>query len=455
MVEIWDDCQNCKGRYKWNPNRLKSKEKSLCHVLLLKSWRESKAEEENCLTMTLRFDSGEGMKKWTSVSLDMVDKLEGIRPVRTAHLENSEQTEEETQNWFNHIEIGKYTIVSSKVDWVSFWSHLKERVAKKTLIPVNSIVQVTQVRAEKDSRGNFRTRCKVVHLFYPQFSELTEDEVPKPKAEGWIKGIYLANHINSPMQDFSEGEMIGQYREEVLMMKEAFKRLQNNLSVHDRTLLLRAVKVTLQHVVINPYRPRKLRKSNSRHTNLFLHESGSSLLAIVGFEPRGNDELFLPSLVAKTDLANMILSKISKEAKQDLDFQRSAPAQDVVVAKSIHSVPSEMSVVVTSTQIKPAEIFVEGDVPVNLNLRGTNFQTTRKELSLCTKLCLEKLMRLASGEYFLDKDPGLFRHILDYLRTNSQVPRGDRTFLVNLWREAQYYGIYPLMEDIEKKMNSQ
>merc|ERR1719150_1819037 len=104
-------------------------------------------------------------------------------------------------------------------------------------------------------------------------------------------------------------------------MNNAFKEIQDKLSGLDRALVLRAIRVTLQHVIINPYRPRRLKKANAKHANIFLHECGPQLLAVVGFEVEGDKELYLPSAVAKTDMAKLILQEIAEIAKEDLKGQ--------------------------------------------------------------------------------------------------------------------------------------
>merc|ERR1719499_809820 len=106
-------------------------------------------------------------------------------------------------------------------------------------------------------------------------------------------------------------------------MENAFKEI-GKLTGLDRALALRAIRVTLQHVIINPYRPRRLKRSNQKHANIFLHECGPALLAVVGFEVEGDKELYLPSVVAKTDLAKLILQKIAEITKQDLEEKQSS-----------------------------------------------------------------------------------------------------------------------------------
>jgi len=229
---------------------------------------------------------------------------------------------------------------------------------------------------------------------------------------------------------FSEAEIAAKYEDEIVMMNDAIKGIKEKLSISDRTYILRALRVTLQHVVINPYRPRKLKKSNPKHVNIFIHEAGPDLLATVGFEVAGNEELYLPSVVAKTDLAKLILQKIAEITKQDLEEKQS------------------------SMKPKTSEV-VYDNILVKLNVGGAIFQTKRNNLAPCTLLNLETQMRLASGEYFIDRDPELFKHIMKYLRDTNHIPNGDKNFLSELVMEAEYYGIHALARVLKQKINSE
>jgi len=442
QVELYDKVEKSIGKYKWNPTRLKSRDNSQYLVLLVKPWEHCK-QDDKYVTMTLKFHTDAGAEKWTSLSEQMVDKLVGLRTMKFSgatsralniSINESKSLEEESMDLSKNLQLGKYTIVSSKVDWVSFWSGLNEKAAQRTLLPVNSVVEVTQMKAENDSRGCPRTRCKVVYLYYPHFSELTKDEVPSTGDEGWIKGNYLAKrspHMPILSGDrFSEAEVAVKYEDEIIMMNDALKVIWEKLSIADRTLILRALRVTLQHVVVNPYRPRKLKKSNPKHVNIFIHEAGPDLLATVGFEVAGNEELFLPSVVAKTDLAKLILQKISQMTLQDLEEKQS------------------------SVKPKPSEVIYD-NILVKLNVGGSIFQTKRNNLAPCTLLNLETQMRLSSGEYFIDRDPELFKHIMKYLRDKNHIPCGDENFLSELLTEAEYYGIHGLARVLEQKINSQ
>merc|ERR1712079_587012 len=172
--------------------------------------------------------------------------------------------------------------------------------------------------------------------------------------------------------------------------------------------------------------------------------------SIVGFEKRGNEELILPGLAAKADLAKLILREIKNIAKQEIYVAQTvqpSPTKEMVISNSNLSVVSSLDVGADSKNV-----FGNDDQIVELNVGGTVFATKRKNLNICTYLDLEKKMKLASGEYFIDRDPVLFRHILQYLRDSSQVPNGHRAFLNQIYQEANYFGIHPLISDLDALM---
>jgi len=311
--------------FKWNPRRVKSKEDSRYLVLLVKPWGRT---EDADLTMTLKFHTDAGAQMWLSISEQMIDQLDlatggkKIRVTKEGNLLLHRATsagdvhgavgggEEKEDDEGVKLEPGFYSIVSAKVDWVSFWSVLDETEAHRTLLPVNSTIEVTDPTGKKDSRGKQRTKAQVIELYYPEYSELHADEVPQKGSFGWIKGNYLAKRSSGkiPEDDYIDKK---QYEDELLLMKTAFSEIEK-LPDSDRIMLLRAIKVTLQHVIINPYRPRRLKKSNPKHSNIFRSDDGPGLLALVGFEVDGSDELFLPSAKAQVPLAKLILRRITE-----------------------------------------------------------------------------------------------------------------------------------------------
>merc|ERR1719357_367270 len=144
---------------------------------------------------------------------------------------------------------------------------------------------------------------------------------------------------------------MAKHEDEVVLMNDALKTIHEQISMNTRSLLLRALRVTLQHVVINPYRARRLRKANPKHSNIFLIEAGM------------NSDLNLPPVVAKIDMAKLILHKITQITREDIEAQHSA-------------IPSP----------KPPDSRIVDSVLAKLNVGGTIFQTLQSNLKLCKKL---------------------------------------------------------------------
>uniref|UniRef100_A0A915AQA2 BTB domain-containing protein n=1 Tax=Parascaris univalens TaxID=6257 RepID=A0A915AQA2_PARUN len=88
---------------------------------------------------------------------------------------------------------------------------------------------------------------------------------------------------------------------------------------------------------------------------------------------------------------------------------------------------------------------------VNLNVGGQRFATSRHTLtwisdSFFTSLLSGRIPTVhdETGAIFIDRDPALFRVILNYLRT-KQVDLSS-TNMTSLKHEAQYYGLGPLIK---------
>lgn len=422
--------------FKWNPKRVKSKEDSRYLVLLVKPWGRP---DDPDLTMTLKFHTDAGAQMWLSISEQMIDQLElasGGKKIRVTKdgnlmlhratsagvLEHSAAAvaDEKEDDVAVKLEPGFYSIVSAKVDWVSFWSVLDESEAHRTLLPVNSTIEVTDPTTKKDSRGKMRTRAQVIELYYPEYSELHADEVPQKGSFGWIKGNYLAKRSSGKIP---EDEYIDKkhYEDELLLMNTAFVEIEK-LPDSDRIMLLRAIKVTLQHVIINPYRPRRLKKTNPKHSNIFRSDDGPGLLALVGFEVDGTDELFLPSAKAQVPLAKLILRKISE----------------------LESVAPEDGAGGDAGQI------------IKLNVGGQTFLTRRETLLriknswFYTHFATENKLPKVGDSYFIDRDPTSFKVVLEYLRDPHKVNLPTkRETLKDLYKEATYYGLADLLARVK------
>uniref|UniRef100_A0A915PCJ3 J domain-containing protein n=1 Tax=Setaria digitata TaxID=48799 RepID=A0A915PCJ3_9BILA len=88
---------------------------------------------------------------------------------------------------------------------------------------------------------------------------------------------------------------------------------------------------------------------------------------------------------------------------------------------------------------------------VNLNVGGHRFATSRHTLTWMPDTFFTSLLsgriptvRDETGAVFIDRDPQMFRIILNYLRTKQIDLSG--VSLVNLKHEAQYYGLGPLVK---------
>lgn len=100
---------------------------------------------------------------------------------------------------------------------------------------------------------------------------------------------------------------------------------------------------------------------------------------------------------------------------------------------------------------------------VSLNIGGLVYTTT---LYTVTQYSDSKLARLFSGEisqlprdpkgnYFIDRDGTLFKHVLNFLRTRKLTIPEDFQDFEQLEIEATFYGIKPLEEAVQKARKSQ
>ena len=99
---------------------------------------------------------------------------------------------------------------------------------------------------------------------------------------------------------------------------------------------------------------------------------------------------------------------------------------------------------------------------VGLNVGGHVYTTT---LYTVTQYSDSKLARLFSaesqvprdpkGNYFIDRDGALFKHVLNFLRTRKLTVPEDFQDFEQLEIEATFYGIKPLEEAVQKARKSQ
>ncbi|XP_072553271.1 BTB/POZ domain-containing protein KCTD21-like [Salminus brasiliensis] len=96
--------------------------------------------------------------------------------------------------------------------------------------------------------------------------------------------------------------------------------------------------------------------------------------------------------------------------------------------------------------------------PVCVNVGGELYTTTLDTLTRCRDSMLGAmftgqipLLRDSHGNFFIDRDGKTFRHILNFLRCSSLDLPADFTELTLLRREADFFQIRPLMEELERR----
>lgn len=95
--------------------------------------------------------------------------------------------------------------------------------------------------------------------------------------------------------------------------------------------------------------------------------------------------------------------------------------------------------------------------PVSLNVGGEIYTTTLDTLTRCRDSMLGAMftgqistLRDKRGNVFIDRDGKVFRHILNYLRSSSlDLPEGFSE-LPLLRREADFFQVRPLLEEIRR-----
>ena len=88
---------------------------------------------------------------------------------------------------------------------------------------------------------------------------------------------------------------------------------------------------------------------------------------------------------------------------------------------------------------------------VKLNVGGEEFLTSRTTLSCVTDCFFRALIEhdRAQNEYFIDRDPTHFRHILNFLRGSPTFPDSE-LHLEELHAEADFY-VLPELKDKVKE----
>ncbi|CAD6198434.1 unnamed protein product [Caenorhabditis auriculariae] len=93
------------------------------------------------------------------------------------------------------------------------------------------------------------------------------------------------------------------------------------------------------------------------------------------------------------------------------------------------------------------------DCTVTLNVGGQLFYTRRSTLANRGENELYKIysgqtMAESNGTYFIDRDPTLFRYILNYLRDGRVIFPDDPLIMAQLFQEAKALGLEELAEKI-------
>jgi len=92
---------------------------------------------------------------------------------------------------------------------------------------------------------------------------------------------------------------------------------------------------------------------------------------------------------------------------------------------------------------------------IKLNIGGCIFWTTDETLAsrgsnmLSVMIRHENPARLIDGAYFIDRDPKIFRWVLNYLRGSNVLPDKESPKFAMMREEAEYFSIDPLLFKIK------
>jgi len=102
-----------------------------------------------------------------------------------------------------------------------------------------------------------------------------------------------------------------------------------------------------------------------------------------------------------------------------------------------------------------AESGIISATPLIINARGQLFTTQHNTLTKIEGCYFSDLLRTTPGEdgiYFIDRNPQLFEDILDYLRDGDIYIPEDKTKIVLLKREAEFYKIQDIIDKCDKAL---
>lgn len=92
---------------------------------------------------------------------------------------------------------------------------------------------------------------------------------------------------------------------------------------------------------------------------------------------------------------------------------------------------------------------------IKLNVGGTIYLTTRDTLTsrgdcmLSTMVAHPNPARIVDGAYFIDRDPVIFRWLLNYFRGSNVLPPKNSSELEQLREEADFFSVFGLSTRIQ------
>merc|ERR1711934_107468 len=110
--------------------------------------------------------------------------------------------------------------------------------------------------------------------------------------------------------------------------------------------------------------------------------------------------------------------------------------------------------------VKIMKTLLEDDEIVRINVGGVKFTTLRSTLLRYSHSILARMIngkipprRDSEGNAFLDRDPQIFKFILEFLRSSKVVISDDliQGILPQLLHEAEYFMIDPLVEELRHR----
>jgi len=110
--------------------------------------------------------------------------------------------------------------------------------------------------------------------------------------------------------------------------------------------------------------------------------------------------------------------------------------------------------------MKPIDTIVKSNDIIEFNVGGFSYTTSRTTItsfqdSMLTRMCSGLIPTATDSQsrIFIDRDGPLFRHILNYLRDKRLNLPENFSELAQLRQEADFYGIEPLLNDLDSLLN--